>query len=84
MKIRIGASASSKMIGVQYEPIEVSSSLEIEKEVPDMGSLALEAFVKDEQDKLTVFTTEDVKRKLKSLYVETVKKRKELMRIINE
>lgn len=84
MKIRIGASASSKIMGVAYEPIEVSSSIEIEKEVPDMGTLALEAFVKDEQDKQTLFTTEDVKRKLKSLYTEIVKKRKELLRSLSE
>jgi len=81
VKIRIGAMASSKIMAKQYEPIEVSSSIEIEREIKDEN---VDEYIKTEQEKLDNYVVEDAKKKMKKMYQEFGLKKDKLMNYLGD
>ncbi len=81
VKIRIGSLASTKIMAKQYEPIEVSSSIEIEREISDEN---VEDYIKQEQEKMDDYVIKDAKSKIRKLYKEINVRREKLLGELDE
>lgn len=80
VKIRVGATASTKIMLRQYEPIEVSSMIEIEREIPEDKA---DEYVKEEQEKLTQYVIDDARKKIKAAATAFNIKREKLLGDLN-
>lgn len=63
MKIKVGGSASMKIMIFQYEPIEVTSLFEIEKEFSDEEES--QVWADSETEKINLYLKNDLEKKAK-------------------
>lgn len=80
MKVKVGGSASMKIMVFQYEPIEVSTTLEIEEEFND-GDKAEEWLVA-QGDKINESIKIDLEKKIKQVAKEQSALKKRLKDMI--
>lgn len=75
MKVKVGGSASMKIMVFQYEPVEVSSTWEIEKEFEDEETAM--GWAAEESEKINTFLKNDLEKKAKTIAKEqsTLKKK---------
>lgn len=78
MKIKVGGTASMKLQVFQYEPVEVSSTLEIEEEFSDSDSA--QEWLEGQGNKINESLKIDLERKAK----EIVKKQSEIKKKLKE
>lgn len=80
MKVKIGGSAAMKIMVHQYEPIDVSSTLEIEKEFEDSDEA--QSWIEKQGDKINQSLQVDLEKKVKIVakkHTEFKKKVKEMI-----
>lgn len=65
MKIKIGGTASMKLMVFQYEPIEVSSTWEVEKEFDDEDAAL--GWAATENEKINTYLKNDLEIKAKNI-----------------
>lgn len=80
MKIKVGGSASMKIMIFQYEPIEVSSTLEIEEEFND--SEEAQKWLEAQGDKINESIKMDLDRKARDIAKKQSELRKKLKDMI--
>lgn len=78
MKIKVGGTASMKLQVFQYEPVEISSTLEIEEEFSDSDSA--QEWLEGQGNKINESLKIDLERKAK----EIVKKQSEIKKKLKE
>jgi len=65
MKVKVGGTASMKIMVFQYEPIDVSSTFEIEKEFEDEETAM--GWAASETDKINTYLKNDLEKKAKDI-----------------
>lgn len=78
MKIKVGGTAAMKLQVFQYEPVEISSTLEIEEEFSDSDSA--QEWLEGQGNKINESLKIDLERKAK----EIVKKQSEIKKKLKE